>query len=140
MYGIYMDGNASSTNNGNLMFDESCTVTVKVYGEATEITVKVTDKGGYSKTITVNIGAVAAPTYSATVDNVDFGTVRVGYGAQDAKRVEVNNTGTGKLWTTGTCVRFVFLCVIISTFYLQSDSLKRRFNNTKRRKTYRRTQ
>ena len=30
MRGIYMDGNASSTNNGNLMFDESCTVTVKV--------------------------------------------------------------------------------------------------------------
>ena len=42
--------------------------------------------------------------------------VRVGYGAQDAKRVEVNNTGTGKLWTTGTCVRFMFLYVIISTF------------------------
>ncbi len=89
---------------------------IRGVSEATENTVKVTDKGGYSKTITVNIGAVAAPTYSATVDNVDFGTVRVGYGAQDAKRVEVNNTGTGKLWTTGTCVRFMFLYVIISTF------------------------
>ena len=72
--------------------------------EATEITVKVTDKGGYSKTITVNIGAVAAPTYSASVDPVDFGTVRVGYGTQDAVSVTVKNTGTGKIWTDGASV------------------------------------
>lgn len=72
--------------------------------EATEITVKVTDKGGYSKTITVNIGAVAAPTYTATVDPVDFGTVRVGYGTQDAVSVTVKNTGTGKIWTNGASV------------------------------------
>lgn len=72
--------------------------------EATEITVKVTDKGGYSKTITVNIGAVAAPTYSASVDPVDFGTVRVGYGTQDAVSVTVKNTGTGKIWTNGASV------------------------------------
>ena len=72
--------------------------------EATEITVKVTDKGGYSKTITVNIGAVAAPTYSATVDPVDFGTVRVGYGTQDAVYVTVKNTGTGKIFTNGASV------------------------------------
>lgn len=73
--------------------------------EATEITVKVTDKGGYSKDITVNIGAVAAPTYSATVDNIDFGTVRVGYGTQDAVSVTVKNTGTGKIWTNGASVK-----------------------------------
>ena len=72
--------------------------------EATEITVKVTDKCGYSKTITVNIGAVAAPTYSATVDPVDFGTVRVGYGTQDAVYVTVKNTGTGKIFTNGASV------------------------------------
>lgn len=72
--------------------------------EATEITVKVTDKGGYSKTITVNIGAVAAPTYTASVDPVDFGTVRVGYGTQDAVSVTVKNTGTGKIWTNGASV------------------------------------
>lgn len=72
--------------------------------EATEITVKVTDKGGYSKTITVNIGAVAAPTYTATVDPVDFGMVRVGYGTQDAVSVTVKNTGTGKIWTNGASV------------------------------------
>ena len=72
--------------------------------EATEITIKVTDKGGYSKTITVNIGAVAAPTYTATVDPVDFGTVRVGYGTQDAVSVTVKNTGTGKIWTNGASV------------------------------------
>lgn len=72
--------------------------------EATEITVRVKDKGGYSKTITVNIGAVAAPTYSATVDNIDFGTVRVGYGTQDAVSVTVKNTGTGKIWTNGASV------------------------------------
>lgn len=65
--------------------------------EATEITVKVTDKGGYSKTITVNIGAVAAPTYSATVDNVDFGTVRVGYSPVTQVPLRVVNTGTGKI-------------------------------------------
>lgn len=65
--------------------------------EATEITVKVTDKGGYSKTITVNIGAVAAPTYSATVDPVDFGTVRVGYSPVTQVPLRVVNTGTGKI-------------------------------------------
>ncbi|MGN1222821.1 MAG: hypothetical protein ACI4T1_01665 [Christensenellales bacterium] len=65
--------------------------------EATEITVKVTDKGGYSKTITVNIGAVATPTYSATVDNMDFGTVRVGYSSVTQVPIRVANTGTGKI-------------------------------------------
>ncbi len=65
--------------------------------EATEITVKVTDKGGYSKTITVNIGAVAAPTYSATVDPVDFGTVRVGYSSITQVPLRVANTGTGRI-------------------------------------------
>ena len=65
--------------------------------EATEITVKVTDKGGYSKTITVNIGAVAAPTYSATVYPVDFGTVRVGYSSVTQVPLRVVNTGTGKI-------------------------------------------
>lgn len=73
--------------------------------EATEITVKVTDKCGYSKDITVNIGAVAAPAYSAAVDPVDFGTVRVGYGTQDAVSVTVKNTGTGKIWTNGASVK-----------------------------------
>lgn len=33
MHGILMEGESSSKNNGNLTFDESCTVTVKVYGE-----------------------------------------------------------------------------------------------------------
>ena len=66
--------------------------------EATEITVKVTDGGGYSKTITVNIGAVAAPTYSATVDPVDFGTVRVGYSSVTQVPLRVVNTGTGKIF------------------------------------------
>lgn len=41
--------------------------TIRGVSEATEITVRVKDKYGYSKTITVNIGEVAAPTYSATV-------------------------------------------------------------------------
>lgn len=65
--------------------------------EATEITVRVKDKGGYSKTITVRIGAVAAPTYSATVDPVDFGTVRVGYSPVTQVPLRVVNTGTGKI-------------------------------------------
>lgn len=33
MYGIYIDGEGSSKNNGNLTFDDSCIVTIKVYGE-----------------------------------------------------------------------------------------------------------
>ena len=65
--------------------------------EATEITVKVTDKCGYSKDITVNIGAVAAPAYSAAVDPVDFGTVRVGYSSVTQVPLRVVNTGTGKI-------------------------------------------
>ncbi|MGN0744700.1 MAG: InlB B-repeat-containing protein [Christensenellales bacterium] len=72
--------------------------------EATEVTVRVKDKGGYSKDITVSIGAVAAPTYTASVDPVDFGMVRVGYGTQDAVSVTVKNTGTGKIWTNGASV------------------------------------
>lgn len=70
---------------------------IRGVSEATEITVKVTDKGGYSKTITVNIGAVAAPTYSATVDTIDFGTVRVGYSSVTQVPLRVVNTGTGKI-------------------------------------------
>ena len=70
---------------------------IRGVSEATEITVNVTDKGGYSKTITVNIGAVAAPTYSATVDPVDFGTVRVGYSPVTQVPLRVVNTGTGKI-------------------------------------------
>ena len=65
--------------------------------EATEITVRVKDKGGYSKDVTVRIGAVAAPTYSATVDPVDFGTVRVGYSPVTQVPLRVVNTGTGKI-------------------------------------------
>lgn len=70
---------------------------IRGVSEATEIAVKVTDKGGYSKTITVNIGEVAAPTYSATVDPVDFGTVRVGYSPVTQVPLRVVNTGTGKI-------------------------------------------
>lgn len=65
--------------------------------EATEITVRVKDKGGYSKDVTVRIGAVAAPTYSATVDPIDFGTVRVGYSPVTQVPLRVVNTGTGKI-------------------------------------------
>ena len=72
--------------------------------EATEITVRVKDKGGYSKTITVNIGAVAAPTYSATVDPIDFGTVRVGYSPVTQVPVRIVNTGTGKINCNGASV------------------------------------
>ena len=65
--------------------------------EATEITVRVKDKAGYSKDVTVRIGEVAAPTYSATVDPVDFGTVRVGYSPVTQVPLRVVNTGTGKI-------------------------------------------
>lgn len=65
--------------------------------EATEITVRVKDKGGYSKDFTVRIGEVAAPTYSATVDPIDFGTVRVGYSPVTQVPLRVANTGTGKI-------------------------------------------
>lgn len=71
--------------------------TIRGVSEATEITVRVKDKYGYSKTITVNIGEVAAPTYSATVDPVDFGTVRVGYSPVTQVSLRVVNTGTGKI-------------------------------------------
>lgn len=65
--------------------------------EATEITVRVKDKGGYSKDVTVRIGEVAAPTYSATVDPIDLGTVRVGYSPVTQVPLRVANTGTGKI-------------------------------------------
>lgn len=68
--------------------------------EATEITVRVKDKGGYSKDVTVNIGAVAAPTYSATVEPIDLGTVRVGYSPVTQVPLRVVNTGTGKSLAT----------------------------------------
>lgn len=71
--------------------------TIRGVSEATEITVRVKDKGGYSKDVTVRIGEVAAPTYSATVDPVDFGTVRVGYSPVTQVPLRVVNTGTGKI-------------------------------------------
>ena len=72
--------------------------------EATEITVRVKDKGGYSKDVTVNIGAVAAPTYSATVEPIDLGTVRVGYSPVTQVPLRVVNTGTGKINCNGASV------------------------------------
>lgn len=71
--------------------------TIRGVSEATEITVRVKDKYGYSKDVTVRIGEVAAPTYSATVDPVDFGTVRVGYSPVTQVPLRVVNTGTGKI-------------------------------------------
>ena len=70
---------------------------IRGVSEATEITVRVKDKGGYSKDVTVRIGEVAAPTYRATVDPVDFGTVRVGYSSVTQVPLRVVNTGTGKI-------------------------------------------
>lgn len=70
---------------------------IRGVSEATEITVRVKDKGGYSKDVTVRIGAVAAPTYSATVDPIDLGTVRVGYSPVTQVPLRVVNTGTGKI-------------------------------------------
>ena len=71
---------------------------IRGVSEATEITVKVTDKGGYSKDVTVRIGEVAAPTYSATVVPIDFGTVRVGYSSVTQVPVRIVNTGTGRIF------------------------------------------
>lgn len=70
---------------------------IRGVSEATEITVRVKDKGGYSKDVTIRIGEVAAPTYSATVDPVDFGTVRVGYSPVTQVPLRVVNAGTGKI-------------------------------------------
>ena len=70
---------------------------IRGVSEATEITVRVKDKGGYSKDVTVRIGEIAAPTYSATVDPIDFGTVRVGYSPVTQVPLRVVNTGTGKI-------------------------------------------
>ena len=81
--------------------------TTRGVSEATEITVKVTDKGGYSKDITVHIGAVVAPTYSAIVDNVDFGTVRVGYSSVTQVPIRISNTGTGKINCNGHAVELI---------------------------------
>ena len=72
---------------------------IRGVSEATEITVRVKDKAGYSKDITVHIGEVAAPTYSATVDPVDFGTVRVGYSPVTQVPLRVVNTGTGNIFS-----------------------------------------
>ena len=59
MHGILMEGEGSSKNNGNLTFDESCTVTVKVYG-------KVAEKNG-------SVDAIYMHT-----DNIGSGNVTVG--------------------------------------------------------------
>ncbi|MGN0784011.1 MAG: hypothetical protein ACI4M0_06710 [Christensenellales bacterium] len=77
---------------------------IRGVSEATEITIKVKDKGGYSKTITVSIGAVVAPTYTASVDPMDFGTVRVGYSSVTQVPVRIANTGTGKINCNGASV------------------------------------
>lgn len=87
-------GIVSTESNFNKIY---VATTIRGVSEATEITVRVKDKGGYSKDITVRIGEVAAPTYSATVDPVDFGTVRVGYSPVTQVPLRVVNMGTGKI-------------------------------------------
>ena len=87
-------GIISTESNFNKIFVNP---TIRGVSEATEITVRVKDKGGHSKDITVHIGEVAAPTYSATVNPVDFGTVRVGYSPITQVPLRVVNTGTGKI-------------------------------------------
>ena len=87
-------GIISTESNFNKIFVNP---TIRGVSEATEITVRVKVKGGYSKDITVHIGEVIAPTYSATVDPVDFGTVRVGYYPITQVPLRVVNTGTGKI-------------------------------------------
>ena len=46
--------------------------------DATTATVKVTDKGGISKSITISIGAVTAPSGTGTVPHIENKTVSVG--------------------------------------------------------------
>ena len=65
--------------------------------DAATAVIRVTDSASVSKTITINVGAVTAPTYSASVSPTSktFAAATVGFGQQTAQEFTITNTGTG---------------------------------------------
>ena len=94
-YTIYSVANGNQT--GLRIVDNKLCSSGRGVSEATTCTIQVMDKGGYTKYIIVNIGAVVAPTYSATVDDINFGTVKPGYESVTALPINIHNTGTGNI-------------------------------------------
>ena len=100
MHGILMEGESSSKNNGNLTFDESCTVTIKVYG-------KVAEKDGsvdaiYMKTDDIGSGNVTVGENATLNIDLQCDTDYQTYGIFAKGNVVLNGTVDIKMEYTGS--------------------------------------
>ena len=106
MHGILMEGESSSKNNGNLTFDESCTVTVKVYGEVAEkngsvdaIYMKTNDI--YSGNVTVGENATLNIDLKCDKDYQTYGIFAKGSIALNGTvDIKMEYTGSGSTYDT----------------------------------------
>ena len=106
MHGILMEGESSSTNNGNLTFDGSCTVTVKVYGKVAEkngsvdaIYMKTDDIG--SGNVTVGENATLNIDLKCDKDYQTYGIFAKGNVALNGTvNIKMEYTGSGSTYDT----------------------------------------
>ena len=61
----------------------------------------------YTFTATGNGGGTVTPTYTATVDSIDFGSVKLGYKQPDYQKITINNTGNSPLSVNADSVKFI---------------------------------
>ena len=61
----------------------------------------------YDFTATGSGGGTVTPTYTATVDSIDFGSVKLGYRQPDYKNLTINNTGNSPLSVNVDSVKFI---------------------------------
>ena len=61
----------------------------------------------YDFTATGSGGGTVTPTYTATVDSIDFGSVKLGYKQPDYKNLTINNTGNSPLSVNADSVKFI---------------------------------
>ena len=61
----------------------------------------------YDFTATGSGGGTVTPTYTATVDSIDFGSVKLGYTQPDYKNLTITNTGNFPLSVSAASVNFI---------------------------------
>ena len=61
----------------------------------------------YDFTATGSGGGTVTPTYTATVDSIDFGSVKLGYKQPDYQKITINNTGNSPLSVNVDSFKFI---------------------------------
>ena len=61
----------------------------------------------YDFTATGSGGGTVTPTYTATVDSIDFGSVKLGYNQPDYQKITINNTGNSPLSVDADSFKFI---------------------------------